>query len=427
MDLVLKNCTALTVDIKDTVINNAEIHIKDGVIRYIGASQAAPKEHAKRTIELNGAIAMPGFMNTHMHLPMTLFRGAADDMPLMRWLNERIWPMEEKLTGDDAYWGSMLAFCEMAAQGVTAFNDMYFFQEDIFRAASQAGMRGFLCRPVVDTGGQGDRMLKEAVEFYKAYNNKNNIQVSLAPHAEYTVSKPMFIKLAETAKEYNMRVHMHVSETKGEHEDCIKRNGLTPIGLMKETGLLDVPVMAAHCVYVSDDDMAVMAHKGVSVLSCPRSNLKLGSGTARVSALMQKNVNVSLGTDGAASNNSLSVHREMTLCTLLQKGLTGDAAVIPANLALRLATINGAKALGMDDITGSLEAGKRADIAVFDIGSYAFSPGNDAVADIVYSADGKDVMLTIANGKILYEKGEILFADLKEVYAKAKAAALRLI
>ena len=249
----------------------------------------------------------------------------------------------------------------MAATGVTAFNDMYFFQEDIFRARSTSGYAWFpLCRPVVDAGGQGDRMLKEAIEFFKAYNNKNNIQVSLAPHAEYTVSKTMFQKLAEIAKEYNMRVHVHVSETKGEHEDCIKRHGVTPIGLMKETGLLDAPVMAAHCVHVCDDDMATMAQKDVSVLSCPRSNLKLGSGTARVTELMQKNINVSLGTDGAASNNCLGVHSEMAFCALLQKGITGDAAVIPAKTALRLATINGARALGMDGITGSLEAGKRA-------------------------------------------------------------------
>ena len=429
MDILLKNCTAITADPCDTVIPDAQIHIADGVIRYIGSAVNAPQAEAKRVIDLQGAVAIPGFVNTHTHMPMTLFRGAADDMPLMRWLNERIWPMEDKLTGEDAYWGSLLAFCEMAAQGITAFNDMYFFQQDIFRAAAASGMRGFLCRPVVDANDHGERMLKEAIEFYLDYNGKNNIQVSLAPHAEYTVSKPTFVKLAETAAQYNMRVHVHVSETKGEHEDCIKRYGVTPIGLMQETGLLNSPVMAAHCVHVSDEDMAIMAEKGVSVLSCPRSNLKLGSGIARITALLQKSVNVSLGTDGAASNNALSVHQEMTYAALLQKGVTGDAEAIPAKLALRLATINGAKALGLDSITGSLEAGKRADIAVFDRGSYAFCPGSDVLADLVYSACGKEVIYTIAlpDGKIIYEKGEVLFADQKEVYAKAKEAAAKLI
>lgn len=427
MELILTNCTALTADAHDTVIKNAEIQIEHGKIAYIGVAARAPKTQADRTIDLKGAVALPGFVNTHTHLPMTLFRGAADDMPLMRWLNERIWPMEDKLTAADAYWGSMLAFCEMAAQGVTAFNDMYFFSRDILRAAVQSGMRGFLCRPVVDAGGKGNQMLAEAIELFREFDGKDNIRISLAPHAEYTVSKAMFVRLAETARQYGMRVHVHVSETRGEHEDCIKRNGITPIGLMNETGLLDSPVMAAHCVHVSDEDMELMAQKGVSVLSCPRSNLKLGSGIARVDALIKKGVNVALGTDGAASNNALGIYSEMTFCALLQKGVTGDAGAIPAHTALRLATINGAKALGMDEATGSLEQGKDADIAVLDASGYSFCPGHDALADTVYSADGKDVMMTIANGKILYEKGEILFADREEVLAKAREAAQRLV
>jgi 5-methylthioadenosine/S-adenosylhomocysteine deaminase len=427
MELILTNCTALTADANDTVLQNAEIHIKNGQIAYIGEAAKAPKALAARTVDLHGAVAMPGLVNTHTHLPMTLFRGAADDLPLMRWLNERIWPMEDKLTGEDAYWGSLLSFCEMAAQGVTAFNDMYFFSRDILRAAVQSGMRGLLCRPVVDNGGKGDQMLSEAIELFREFDGKNNIRISLAPHAEYTVSKAMFEKLAQTAKAYGMRVHVHVSETMGEHEDCIKRNGLTPIGLMQETGLLDSPVMAAHCVHVSQEDMDIMAQKGVSVLSCPRSNLKLGSGIARVTELLQKGVNVALGTDGAASNNALSVFGEMTLCALLQKGITGDASAIPAHTALRLATFNGAKALGMDAFCGSLETGKAADIAILDTSGYAFCPGSGALADTVYSADGRDVMMTIANGIIIYEKGAATFADIEEVKAKAREAAQRLI
>ncbi len=426
-DIILKNCAAITADENDTVIEKAEIHIEKGVISYIGTAACAPEEKALREIDLGGAVAMPGFVNVHTHVPMTLFRGAADDMPLMRWLNDRIWPMEDKMTKKDAYWGSLLGFCEMAANGITAFNDMYFYSHEIIAGAVKAGLRGYICRPVIDNVPGGDKMLEEAIELYKEYDGKNNINISLAPHAEYTVSKKMFIKLAETAGKYNMRVHIHVSETKEEHKDCLKRNGVTPIGLLNKTGMLEPPVMAAHCVHVSDEDIDIMAKKGVCVLSCPRSNLKLASGVARVTKLIEKGVNVSLGTDGAASNNSLSVYSEMTLCALLQKGITGDASAIPAKTAVRLATINGAKALGLDKVTGSLEKGKCADIAVIGADSYDFCPGHDVIADTVYSSDAKNIIMTIANGKIIYEKGEIKFADKNEVMSRAREAAQRLV
>jgi 5-methylthioadenosine/S-adenosylhomocysteine deaminase len=428
MELKLVNCTAVTADGCDTVIKNAEIHIAGGRIAYIGAAADAPAETAERTLDLKGAVAMPGLVNAHTHLPMNLLRGAADDMPLMRWLNERIWPMEDKMSEEDAYWGTMLACCEMASQGVTAFNDMYFHSRAIYRAVKKSGLTGYISRAIVDTEQQpGEPMLSEALALYRELNGKDGVYVSLAPHAEYTMTKRMFHRLAETAKEYNMRVHIHISETKTEHDACIGRYGKTPTGLLNETGMLDVPVMAAHCVHISDADIALMAEKGVSALSCPRSNLKLASGIARLTALEEAGVNVCLGTDGAASNNALSVYNEMTLAALLQKYLTGDASAIPAAKAVKLATINGAKALGLEAVTGSLEKGKRADIAVVSTEGFAFSPGHDAVADLVYSAQGRDVAYTIAGGRVIYENGRVTFADTAEVLAKAREAALHLI
>ena len=363
MNICLRNGYLITADRNDTCGYGC-VQVADGVIQYAGPEGSAPPFEADRTIDADGGIIAPGFVNAHTHVPMNLLRSYADDMPLMAWLNDRIWPAEDKMTADAAYWGSMMAITEMVMGGVTCFSDMYGFSDEIARAADVSGIRALIAAAVIDVDGSGERRLDKAEAFFEKMKGHPRIQAAIGPHAEYTVGPSLFEKIRDKAEALGVRLHVHISETIGEHEACIARHGKTPIGLLHSLSVLDVPVMAAHCVWVSDDDMALMADKNVHVLSCPQSNLKLGSGIARTADMLARGINISCGTDSAASNNNLSMMEEMTLLSLLQKGVCRDAALIPAKTALRIATINGAKALGLDHITGSLEPGKQADIIV---------------------------------------------------------------
>ncbi|MDD5018408.1 MAG: amidohydrolase, partial [Eubacteriales bacterium] len=374
-----------------------------------------------------GGIIAPGFVDTHTHVPMNLLRGYADDMPLMDWLQNKIWPAEEKLTSDAVYWGSMLAIAELIRGGVTCFSDMYNFTKDIARAANDSGIRALIASAVIDTDGNGERRLNDAAAFFDFVKDFERIGAAIGPHAEYTVSPGLFKKVRDTAEKLGSRIHVHISETIGEHNDCIARHGKTPIQLLAELDVLNVPVMAAHCVWVSERDMEIMARKHASVMSCPGSNLKLGSGIARISKMLEHGVNVSCGTDGAASNNNLSMMEEMTLLALLQKGVCQDPSLIPAKAALKIATVNGAKALGLGDVTGSLEPGKQADIIVLSTEGLRYCPGADLLNHMIYSGSDADVVLTMVGGDILYENGKITYADIDEIKAKAEEHAAKII
>jgi 5-methylthioadenosine/S-adenosylhomocysteine deaminase len=307
----------------------------------------------------------------------------------------------------------------MVMGGVTCFSDMYNFTDEIFTAANKAGIRAMIGSAVIDVDGGGQRRLDEAAAFFEKVKGHRRISAAIGPHAEYTVGPELFQKIRDRAERLNARIHVHISETIGEHEECIARHGTTPMGLLNDLGVLDVPVMAAHCVWVSDDDMDIMSEKNVHVMSCPGSNLKLGSGVARTAQMIQRGINVSCATDSAASNNNLSMMEEMTLLALLQKGVNRDAALIPADTAIRIATINGAKALGLESITGSLEAGKQADIIIIDTSGLRYYPQTDLLNHLVYSGCDRDVSLTMVGGDILYENGQITFADPDEIKANA--------
>ncbi len=425
MKTLIKNGYLITVDASDTCGEGCVL-VENDTILYAGPEENAPQEKADRVIDAQGGIIMPGFVNTHTHVPMTMMRGYADDLALMDWLQNHIWPAEAKLTEDAVYWGSMLAMCEFAAAGVTCFSDMYNFNAQIARAARDAGLRAMIAVAVLDIDGGGDARLKNAEEFFDLVKGERRITAAIGPHAEYTVSPEMFGRVRDFAAKHDARIHVHASETRQEHADCLARHGKTPIGLLECLGVLELPVMAAHCVYVSDDDMDIMAKYGVSVLSCPGSNLKLGSGVPRVAEMIKRGVNVSCATDGAASNNNLSMMEEMTLTALLQKGICQDASLIPAKTAVRIATVNGAAALGMSHLIGSLEAGKQADLIVIRTDGVRWCPRANLLNHLVYSGSDSDVMLTMVGGDIIYQDGRIMFGDVEEIKAKASQYAAKL-
>ncbi len=425
MTILIRNGFLITADQQDTCIDGCVI-VQDDTILYAGAEALAPQIKADRVIDAKGGIIAPGFVNTHTHVPMTMMRGYADDIALMDWLQNHIWPAEERLTDDAVYWGTMLACAELAAGGVTCFSDMYNFNAQIAKAADHAGLRALVAVAVLDIDGNGDARLKRAEEFFETVKGYERVNAAIGPHAEYTVSPNMFGKVRDLAAKLGSRIHVHISETQGEHQDSIARHGKTPIALLESLGVLEQPVMAAHCVWVSDDDIEIMARHNVSVMSCPGSNLKLGSGIPRVAHMLEKGVNVSCATDGAASNNNLSMMEEMTLTALLQKGINKNPSLIPANTALRLATINGAKALGMSNIIGSLEAGKQADLIIINTDGVRYCPRVNLLNHLVYSGCDADVSLTMVGGRILYENGAVTFGDIEEIKAKAAQYAAKL-
>ena len=427
MDTVIKNAYVITADSEDHVYENGCVWVKDKRIHFVGDMADAPDTDGARMIDAHGAAVLPGFINTHTHIPMSLLRGIASDLPLKAWLEEKIYPAEAKLTGEAVYWGSMLSILEMLAGGITCFSDMYFFSDDIAKAVHKSGIRAFLSSAIIDSVPGGDKRLARAVAFHRDWDGRGNIRVTMAPHAEYTVSADLFRKIRHEAEKHKMRIHIHVSETEQEHKDCIKRNGKTPVGWLNGLGLLDLPVMAAHCVHVEDADMDIMAEKNVSVLSCPQSNLKLASGVAPLQRMIKKGITVSLGTDGAASNDNQSMMEEMTLASLLQKGVYRDAENIPARKALRMATIAGAEALGIAQETGSIETGKRADIVLLKTNGVRYTPKTDTLNNIVYSGSDHDIYLTMVNGEILYENGVYAFIDAGEVKEKANQYAAKIL
>ena len=426
MKIRIDNGFIISADVHDACYEGCVL-VDGDIILYAGLETLAPPFEADRVIDAKGGIIAPGFVNTHSHIPMTLLRGYADDMTLQRWLAEKIWPAEEHLNEDAVYWGTMLGIAEMVAGGITCFSDMYNFTDVIARAAKEAGIRALIATAVIDIDDGGDRRLKIAENLFETVKDYPLVSAAIGPHAEYTVSPAMFKKIRDAALRLNSRIHTHISETQVEYEDSIKRNGKTPIALLESLGVLDAPVMAAHCVWVSDEDIEIMARHGVSVMSCPGSNLKLGSGVARASRMLERGVTVSCATDGAASNNNLSMMEEMTMFSLLQKGVERNPELIPAKTAVKTATIYGAKTLGMEQIIGSIEAGKQADIIIIDTSGPRYCPRTDLLNHMVYSGSDADVAMTMVAGKVVYDQGAITFGDIEEIKSNAQRSASRMI
>lgn len=409
-----------------TLIKNAAVY-HDGQVdegknilidgkRIAGFPETADGVPYDEIIDGKGMLALPGLVNTHTHVAMTLFRSYADDLALMDWLQNMIWPAEAHLDDDIVYWGSMLAFAEMIRGGTTAFCDMYMFMDSCAQAAEAAGIRGNIARGLAGVTPNGMKALEENVELYRKWNNgaDGRIRVMLGPHAPYTCPPDYLKKVRDTAEQYGIPIHIHLSETKGEVDTCREKFGVTPIALMNQIGLFDVPTLAAHCVHVTEDDIAIMAEKQVRVAHNPGSNLKLASGIAPVPAMRKAGVVVGLGTDGASSNNKLDMFAEMRLAALIHKAASLDPFAIKAEEALQMGTKDGAMCLGYDDL-GELKEGYLADIILVDRSGWHWKPRFNSISLAVYAGNSMDVDTVMVNGKVLMRHKELLTIDTEKL------------
>ena len=422
-----------TILIKNALIlnpNNFEekrqsVLIKDDLISEI--ADEIDESNADKIIDASGKILLPGFVNTHTHLSMTLFRGLADDLSLDSWLNDHIWPMEANLNGDYCYIGALLGAVELIKSGTTTFSDMYFYMEDVARAVDEAGIRAVLSYGMIDFGDAEKREaeIKENLQLFENCNGMadGRIKVFFGPHSPYTASEELLIKVRELADKYNMGIHIHVSETQKEIDDVSQEKGLRPFEYLDKIGFLGPDVVAAHCVWLSDEEIEIIKKHGVKVSHNPCSNMKLASGISPVSKLIENDICVSIGTDGASSNNNLDLIEELKTASLLQKVSTLDPNVVNSHEAIAMGTIKGAEALGLSDEIGSIEVGKKADIILIDTNSANMVPDSSTLtSNIIYSANGSNVDTTICNGKILMENKKLTVLDEQEIYEKARKA-----
>jgi len=434
--LLIQGCAVLPMTGKEEFIPEGYIAVEDGIILGVGPVEDLKKGQTlpanwepERLLNGSGMVAMPGLINAHTHAAMTLFRGYADDMELMPWLQEKIWPAEGRLQAEDVYWGTLLAVIEMLKSGTTCFADMYFFMEEAAKAVEISGIRASLSRGLIGVSGEGDRVLDEASEFFCAWNGKarGRISVWLGPHAPYTCPPAFLERVIKRADDLKTGIHIHLAETKTEVEDIYLNYGETPVKLMDKMGLFERPVLAAHCVHLSEEEIEILARRQTGIAHNPESNMKLASGVAPVPSLLARGAIVGLGTDGAASNNNLDLWGEMRAAALLHKVISGNPTVLPAYQVLEMATCGGARALGLEGEVGRLLPGRRADLILVDMEHPHLCPLHDITAHLVYSAHATDVHTVIVDGRIVVEGGRILTVDEDEVMHQVTRRARRLV
>ena len=428
--LLLKNCSILAGEgaagfrhVKDGYLG-----IRGDTIAYIGTDKPEGFENEK---DMGGALLCPGLINGHTHAAMTLLRGLGCGLPLDRWLHEAIFPVEARMTREDYRAGSALAQMEMLATGAIAYSDMYDMPIETVKLCETSGMKANLCRPLLsfdpNERAKDSWRLQESLEFFDGCHMAQNgrIRVDFSIHAEYTCYGEIAREYAALGVERGARMHLHLSETKKEHRDCKEKYGKTPAKWFNDLGVFCMPTAAAHCVAIEEEDMAILSECGVSVVHNPSSNMKLGSGFAPIVQLLERGINVGLGTDGAASNDNLNMVEEIHLAALIHNGILEAPTAMRPEQALNMATRNGARLQGRDD-TGVLEVGKKADIAAFSTDAPHLIPSFDPVSTLVYSAQGGDVRMTMVDGEILYENGEYKTIDAERVRYDVQAALKRL-
>lgn len=412
------------------VVRDALILIRGNKVEWAGAAKDAPVDvSAANVVNMPHAYAIPGFVNTHTHAAMVLMRGFGDDLALQEWLTTKIFPTEEGLTGDDVYWGTLLASIEMIKSGCTSFADMYFFMESAAQAVADSGIRATLARSVSSISDPNAEKLKESLEFCLRWNGvaDGRITTMMSPHSLYTCSPYYVRRLVNLAKENGLGIHTHLAETKREEQYAMENFGMSTARKMDELGLFDVKALVAHCVWLSDEDMGIMAEKGVCVAHNPGSNMKIASGIARVTDMRKKGLTVGIGTDGAASNNNLDMLEEMRLATLLAKVSTLDPTALPARETLKMATLDGAKCLPGGDTIGAIAHGMKADIAFIDTRAEHMCPEHDVISNIVYAASAADVDTVFVDGKPVMQGRRMLYVDEQEVKRQCAERAARLV
>lgn len=417
MKILIKNCNLISMSEKrekyeemiDILINNDKIEkIQKGI----------SDENSNKIINAKGKIVMPGFINTHTHIPMSIFRDTLDGYGLQEWLNDKIWPMEDKLTEEDIYYSSLLSCVEMIKGGTTCFNDQYFMTDSIIKAAMETGLKIHCTRTLMDIDGNLEERLIDLEKLINKYDSNDKVNINVGVHGLYTCSRECVQKALEIAKKYNAYIHMHFAENSKEIEDIKElHNADNPVYLI-EKYFKDIHLVLAHCVKIDPKEIISLKNVDLSVAHCPISNLKLGCGIAPIKSFIENGINVSLGTDGQGSGNNLDMFNSMAYTALLQKGINEDATLLPAYDVIKMATINGAKALGIQNKTGSIEEGKQADLIIIDLETTMTEPINDVFSNIVYNAKANNVITTMVNGNILMEDRKISEINEKEIYEK---------
>ena len=420
MDILIKNCNLISMDNKrEKFEENMDIYISNGKIAKIGKD--IKETSGTKVIDAKNKICMPGLINTHAHLSMSIFRETLDGYTLQDWLNKKIWPMEDKLTREDIYYASLLSCIEMIKTGTTLANDQYFMTEDTIKAAIDTGLRMQVTRTVNDVGNAGNQRLEELEKLILEYNGKyENITLNIGIHGLYTTGKETLEKLINLAEKYSLPVHMHFCENMQEAIDIKNAyNVQSPVDVLKKYFTKTHNILA-HVVKVSEEEIVEMAKLDISVAHCPISNLRLGCGVAKVQKMLDYGINVALGTDGQGSGSNLDMFDTMKFAGLLQKGVFENSANMESYEVLKMATINGAKALELEKELGSIEEGKVADIIILDLNKETCQPMGNVFSDIIYNAKGSNVETTIINGKILMENRKMSNINEEEIFQKCK-------
>lgn len=415
MSILLKNISYL--DVKNgKIIENKDILIEGNKIVKI--SENLEDLTVDSVIYGNNKLAVPAYSNSHSHLGMTMMRNYADDLDLNTWLNDEIWPFEAKLSDEDIYWASLGSIVENIKSGVSTVCDMYYSMDKVSEAIRKSGIRGVLTRGLMDVAGGGEERLEETRELYKNYHNFANGRVKIvpAPHAIYTCSTDYIKEIIKMARKFDSVINIHVSETLKEVEDSKALYNMTPVEYLNSIGLLDLKVIAAHCTHITDEEIELIKNKDFYPVYNPSSNLKLASGFTPINKLLKSKVKVAIGTDGSSSNNNQNMVEEIHIASIVNKAVELDAEVVKAIDVLKMATINGAEAMGFD--AGSIEEGKLADIQIYDLNSMNFTPNNNLISALCYSASSNDILDLIVDGNLVMKNREILTID--EEYIKYK-------
>jgi 5-methylthioadenosine/S-adenosylhomocysteine deaminase len=425
VDMIVRNGIVLTMDRQNTVYDRGVIAISGNTIRWVGNEGSPFPFSSSTTIDARGGIISPGLVNSHTHAAMSLFRGLADDLPLMQWLNDYIFPVERRMDQDFVYTGAILACAEMILSGTTTFCDMYLFEEATALAARDAGMRCVLGEVFYDfpspNYGEIDRGFDYVEEMIHRWRDDPLISIAVEPHSLYTCAPELLQRAAALATRHGLPLITHVAETTSEIDEIYRRYRKTPFQHMNDLGLLDSNLIAVHCVHVGEADISLMSENRVKVVTTPESNMKLASGIAPVKKLQDAGITVGIGTDGCASNNDLDMFGEMDTTAKLGKVSTMDPTTASAPSVLRMATIQGAKALGMEATIGSIEEGKSADIIIVDTSTPHMTPMYDPFSHLVYAANGGDVTHTIIGGRLVMENRRLITLNIEDVLDAARS------